>query len=227
LHAAKSRHNRLLGRLAAVKTKRPIVELFGQHLPEFQFVGEKRPNLVFQHLQPNGIYRCIGVQRDGPSHGLAVQVAATYNAHWRGEPAYPLGIDTGLTNLRLRTDTFDVMQHWHFYEPTPAGLQRALAEIHRQFVEFVPPFFEHAERELLSRCLLQLALVEARNIPSAERVGLREAIDAVQGRVDRLEHPAFVRLRDRLRAAWSPDIPKEERQGTSRLAYDCLLFTSA
>ena len=210
-----------------MNTKRPIVEFFAQHLPEFQFIGEKRPNLVFQHSQPSGVHRCIALQRDGASHGLAVQVAATYNAQWRGESAYPLGIDTGLTNLRLRTNALDLMQQWHFYEPTPTGLQRTLTEIHRQFVELVPPFFEQAERQLLSRRLLQLALVEARTIPPAERAGLREAIDAVECRVDRLEHPAFVRLRDRLRAAWSPDIPKEERQGTSRLAYDCLLFTSA
>jgi hypothetical protein len=46
----------------------------------------------------------------------------------------------------------------------------------------------------------------------------------MQGRLTRLEHPAFVRLRDRLRAAYLPDILKEERQYTSRLAYDCLLF---
>jgi hypothetical protein len=127
----------------------------------------------------------------------------------------------------LRNNCIEVMKHWHFYEPTPAGLQQTLTEIHRQFVELVPPFFEQAERRLLSRRLLQLALVEARTIPAAERIGLREAIDAVECQVDRLEHPAFVRLRDRLRAASSTDIPKEERQGTSRLAYDCLLFMSA
>jgi hypothetical protein len=208
-----------------MNTKRSVVEFFAQHLAAFRFIGEKRPNLVFQHSQPSGIYRGIAVQRDGPSHGLAVQVAATYSAYWRGEPAYPLGIDTGLANLRLRNEWIDAMQHWQFYAPTPAGLQRTLTEIHRNFVELVPSFFAQAEQRLLSRRMLQLALVEARSISAAERSGLREAIDAVQGRVDRLEHPAFVRLRDRLRAAWSPDIPKKERQGTSRLAYDTLLFT--
>ena len=210
-----------------MNTKRPIVEFFGEHLPDYQFIGEKRPNLVFEHVQPSGIYRAIAIQRDSPSHGLAVQVAATYSSHWRGEPAYPLGIDTGLANLRLRNDCIDAMQHWHFYEATFPGLRRTLAEIHRQFVELAPPFFSRAEQQLLSRRLLQLALVESRRISAEERVGLQAALDAVQCRVGRLEHPAFVRLRDRLRAAWSPDIPKEERQGTSRLAYDTLAFTSA
>jgi hypothetical protein len=208
-----------------VNTKQPIVEFFAQHLAEYQFKAEKRPNLVFENVQPCGIHRCISVQRDGPSRGLAIQIASTYSEHWRGEPAYPLGIDTGLANLRLRSKFIDAMHHWHFYEPTPAGLQQTLAEIHRQLVEFVPPFFAQSEEQLHSRRLLQLALVEARSITTAERVGLREAIDAVQCRFDRLEHPAFVRLRDILRSAWSPDIPKEERLSTSCLAYHCLIFT--
>ena len=210
-----------------MNSKRPIVEFFAQHLPEFQFVGEKRSLLTFQRLQATGNFRCIGVQRDGASHGLTIQIAATYSACWPGECAYSLGIDTGLANLRLRNDCIEVMQHWHFYDPTPAGLHGALSEILRQFVELVPPFFEQAERELRSRKLLQLALAESRRIPAAERVGLHEAIQVVRGRVDRLEHPAFLRLRDILRAAWSPDIPKEQRQGTSRLAFDCLVSTLA
>src|SRR4051794_28283444 len=37
-------------------TKRPILEFFTRRWPEFQFIGEKRPNLLFRHLQTNGIY---------------------------------------------------------------------------------------------------------------------------------------------------------------------------
>jgi hypothetical protein len=188
------------------------------------FIGENRPNLLFQQLRSSGIYGYIAIQRDEISHGIAVQLSSTYNPYWKGEPAAPLGVDTGLSNLRLQTDTLDVIQHWHFYEPTLVDLQRVLTEIQRQLVEFASSFFEQAEQQLLSSHLLQLALVEVCNIPEEECIGLREAADAVQGRLTRLEHPAFVRLRDRLRAACPPDILKEERQYTSRLAYDCLLF---
>lgn len=190
-------------------------------------MGERRPNLVFQHSQPTGIYRCIAVQRDSPSHGLAVQIAATYSPQWRGEPAYPVGIDSGLANLKLRSRTIEAMQYWEFYEPTPDGLRRTLTTIHQQFTQLAPAFFEQAERRLLSSRLLQLALSEARRISPEERAGLPEALEAVKCRLDHLEHPVFLRLRDRLRAAWTPDVPKEERQATSRLAYDCLVFTSA
>jgi hypothetical protein len=207
-----------------VNTKRPIIQFFAQHLPDYRFNAEKRPNLVFERFQPNGIYRCISVQRDGPSCGLCIVVAATYSACWRGEPAYPLGIDTGLANLRLGSEAIDVMQHWHFYEPTPGGLDRTLTEIHRQFVKLVPPFYEQAEHRLLSRRILQLALAESRSISARERVGLEEAHKYQGG--DQIEHPAFVRLRDRLRTAW-PQISQEERDGTSLLAYEILVYTTA
>jgi hypothetical protein len=210
-----------------VNTKHPIVDFFADHLPEYRFIGDRRPNLVFQYSQPSGIYRCIAVQRDSPSHGLAIQIAATYSRHWRGEPAYPIGFDTGLANLKLRSRTIEAMQYWEFYEPTPDGLRRTLTTIHHQFRQLAPAFFEQAESSLLSSRLLQIALSDVRRISPEERAGLPEALDAVKCRLDHLEHPVFLRLRDRLRAAWTPNVSKEERQATSRLAYDCLVFTSA
>jgi hypothetical protein len=209
-----------------VNTKRPIVDFFAEHLPEYRFIPERRPNLVFESPQPSGIYRCIAVQRDAPSHGLAVEIAATYSRRWRGEPAYPIGFDTGLANLRLGSRTIEAMQHWEFYESTPDGLRQTLARIHDQFIRLAPTFFADAEGRLLSSRLLQLALSEARQIAPGERAGLPEALDAVKCRLDHLEHPVFLRLRDRLRAAWTPDVLKEERQATNRLAYDCLVSTS-
>jgi hypothetical protein len=210
-----------------VNTKRPIVEFIAEHLPEYRFVPELRPNLVFQHLQPSGIYRCIAIQRDSASCGLAVEIAATYSPVWRGEPAVPLGVDTALVNLRLGTRMVDAMKYWTFYEPTPEGLRHTLGEIHREFMQLAPPFFKQAERQLLSSRLLQVALAEARCVPVQERVGLADALAAVKHRVRNLEHPAFLRVRDVIRAAWTPDVSKDERQWTNRLAYDCLVFTSA
>lgn len=97
-------------------------------------------------------------------------------------------------------------------------------EIQGQIAGLAPPFFQEAERQLLSNKLLQLALVESRSISAEDRIGLTKALEAVEGRLLRLEHPAFIRLRDRLRDVWSPDIPKKDRQFTNRLACDCLLF---
>jgi hypothetical protein len=209
-----------------VNTKRPIVEFVAEHLPQYRFVPELRPNLVFQHLQPSGIYRSIAIQRDSASCGLAIEIAATYNPVWRGEPAMPLGLDTALVNLRLGARVVDAMKYWTFYEPTPEGLRHTLSEMHREFMRLAPPFFEQAERRLLSSRLLQVALAEARCVPVQERVGLPEALAAVKSRAGDLEHPAFLRVRGIIRAAWTPDVSEDERQWTSRLAYDCLLFTS-
>jgi hypothetical protein len=104
-----------------VNTKRPIVEFLAEHLPQFRLVPELRPNLVFQHLQPSGIFHCGAIQRDSASRGLAVGIAATYSPVWRGEPAAPLGVDTALVELRLGSRMVDAMKYWTFYEPTPEG----------------------------------------------------------------------------------------------------------
>lgn len=209
-----------------MNTKRPIIEFYVEHLPQYGFVPELRPNLVFQHKQPSGIYRCIAVQRDSASCGLAVQIAATYNPFWRGEPAVPLGVDTALVNLRLGSRLVDAIRYWEFYDPTPEGLSLTLSKIHSEFVQLAPFFFQKSEKQLLSSRLLQVALSEARSVAAAGRVGLEEALMAVKHQVGKVEHPAFLRVRDVIRAAWTEGIPKEERQWTSRLAYDCLAFLS-
>jgi hypothetical protein len=209
-----------------VNTKRPIVGFLAERLPAYRFMSERRPNLVFQSAQQNGIYRCIAIQRDSASHGLAVQLAATYNPRWRGEPAYPIGFDTGLANLKHHSQVIEAIKHWEFYEPTLTGLQRTLSEIHRQFQDLAPAFFKESENQLLSNSLLQIALTESKGISVEERSELQRALEAVKFRLARLEHPIFLRLRERLREAWTPDIPKEQRQATNRIAYDCLALTS-
>src|SRR5262245_30770979 len=109
--------------------KRPIIDFFAERLPDYCFIGERRQNLVFQCRLPNGIFRMVAVQRDSSSHGLAVELAATYNPKWSGEPAIPLGVCAGLANLRLKNMMIEVMEHWFFYKPTPDGLRQTLEEI--------------------------------------------------------------------------------------------------
>jgi hypothetical protein len=203
-----------------MNTKRPIVDFIAQQLPDFHFVGERRPNLLFRWRLPSGIYRMIAIQRDPPSNGLAIELAVTYNPNWRGEPAAPLGLSTGLANLRLKSRMIEAIQHWFFYEPSVEGLLKTLQEAHTQFDQFSPKFFEEAEGSLMSRRLLQLALAGARSVPAARLLGLGEA----KGRLVRMNHPAYLSLRDELREAWTPDIPREDRTWTNRLAYDCLML---
>jgi hypothetical protein len=209
-----------------MNTKRPILDFFAERLPEYRFMGERRPNLVFQCQLPSGIFRMIAMQRDSPSHGLAVELAATYNPKWRGEPALPLGVSAGLANLRLKNMMIDVMEHWFFYEPTPDGLRRTLEEIHRQFTALSPAFFTEAENKLLTSRLLQLALAESRCITPSDLVGIQQALEAVRGKLADFEHPAYLGLKNKLQEAWTPDVPKAERKMSNRIACDCLLLAS-
>jgi hypothetical protein len=210
-----------------MNTKRPIIDFFAEHLPEYRFVGERRPNLVFQCRLPSDIFRMIAVQRDSRSNGLAVELAATYNPKWSGEPAIPLGVSAGLANLRLKNMMIEVMEHWNFYEPTPEGLRRTLEEIHRQFEALSPAFFKEAENKLQSSRLLQLALAESRNTASSELAGIQQALVTAKYKLADLEHPAYLRLRSRLQDAWTPEVPKDERRMSNRIACDCLLLASA
>jgi hypothetical protein len=209
-----------------MNTKRPIIVFFAERLPEYRFIGERRPNLVFQCRSPNGILRMIAMQRDSPSHGLAVEIAATYNPRWSGEPALPLGVSAGLANLRLKNMMIEVMEHWFFYKPTPEGLRRTLEEIHRQFVALSPAFFTDAENKLLSSRLLQLALAESRNTAPGDLAGIQQALEAAKYKLADLDHPAYLRLKSRLQDAWTPEVPKAERQMSNRIACDCLLLAS-
>ncbi len=207
-----------------MNTKRPIVDFFAERLPDYCFVGERRPNLVFQCRLSNGIFRMIAMQRDSRSHGLAVELAATYNPRWSGEPALPLGVSAGLANLRLKDMMIEVMEHWFFYEPTPEGLRRTVEEIHRQFVALSPVFFNEAENKLLSSRLLQLALVESRSTVPSDLAGIQQALKTVNYKLADLDHPAYLRLRHRLQDAWTPEVSKTERQMSNRIACDCLLL---
>src|SRR5262249_7291799 len=134
------------------------------------------------------------------------------------------GVCAGLANLRLGSNAIDIMEHWIFYEPTIEGLQRALREIHGEFKVLTPSFFEHAEGQLLSNRLLQLALAKARTFGAEERIGLQQALHKAKSSLAELEHPAYVRLRAALREALTPDIPREESMWLERVACDCLLL---
>jgi hypothetical protein len=210
-----------------MNTKRPIVDFFAGHLPAYRFVGERRPNLVFQCRLPNGIFRMMAIQRDSRSRGLSVELAATYNPKWSGEPAVPLGISAGLANLRLKNMMIEAMEHWHFYEPTAEGLRRTLGEIHRQFEALSPTFFEAAEDRLVSSRLLQLALVESRNTPLNELAGIQQALVAAKYMLADLKHPAYLRLCSRLQEAWTSEVPQDDRRMSNRIACDCLLLALA
>lgn len=207
-----------------VNTKTPIIRFLAEKLPDFLFDEQSRPNLVFRHCQPNGLLQCVAVQRDSKSHGLAPNLAVTYSPFWRGEPAVPLGIDRGFPQLRQKNRVVPAMDYWYFYDPTPAGLLSTLQTILADFHALAVPFFAQTEAELLGNKLLQTALREASAIPPESRVGLPEALAGVGYIVAKCEHPAFLALRDRIRAAWTDDVSKEQRQWTNRLAYDTLVF---
>lgn len=207
-----------------MNTKTPIIRFFTEKLPEFVFDEQSRPNLVFRHRLPNGLFQCIAIQRDSKSNGLAPNLAVTYSPVWRGEPAVPLGIDRGFPQLRQKNRMVPAMDYWYFYDPTPTGLLVTLQVILTDFYSLGVPFFAQAQTELLGDRLLQTALREAAAIPIEARVGLAEALAGVGHIVAKCEHPAFLAVRDRIREAWTDDISKEQRRWTSRLAYDTLVF---
>ncbi len=207
-----------------MQTKKPIVDFFAEHLSEYSFVPELRPCLIFRQSQLNGIFRSLAVQRDSNSNGLAIAIASTYDPVWQGGTAFRTGQDTLLPDLRLSARFLSDVQHWYFYKPTLDGLRKTLTAIHLEFKKLTPRFFRRAESALLSDRLLQVALKEARRTSPEERAGLENALEAVRGHIAKVDHPAFLQVRDALRDAWTAEVSKEARRGTSRLAYDCLMI---
>jgi hypothetical protein len=218
-----------VSKFAPMNTKLPIIEFFAEHLPQYTFVPGLggRSSLMFRLPQPNGIYRYIAICRQpAPYSILTDAIAATYHPAWRGESAMPIGISISLAELRAGKRCLEAEKYWTSYKPTLEGLHEALCGILNDFARLSPAFFEQTEHQLLSSRLLQIALAESRRIPAAERAGLTDASAATKF-LQNLEHPTFLRLRDVIRAAWTPDMPKEERQATSKLAYVCLELPSA
>ncbi len=205
-----------------MNTKRPILDFFQEHFAEYSFSAERRPNLLFKKREQTAIYHCIALQRDNKSCGLAVEIAATYNPLWRGESAPPLGISSGLANLRLQQSSIEIMQHWRFYEPTAEGLMLTLKSIKREFDQLAPAFYSSADEQLLSNRILQLALNESAQMTLDECEGLEEALSAAKLLLRNLQHPAYIRLRDRLQAAWTSETPDRQRGWTNRLACECI-----
>jgi hypothetical protein len=207
-----------------MNTKTPILGFFEEKLVEYVFDSASRPNLVFRRCLPGRIYECIAIQRDSKSNALAPNLAVTYSPSWRGEPAAPLGIDRGFPQLRRNQPLVEAIEYWYFYEPNPEGLDATLERILADFQLLAIPFFERARKQLLEDKLLQAALKAAEDFPAETRIGLTESLADVGYIVAKCEHPVFLAVRDRIRSAWSNDIPKHHRRWTSRLAYDVLAF---
>jgi hypothetical protein len=89
-----------------------------------------------------------------------------------------------------------------------------------------PAFFTEAENKLLSSRLLQLALAESRSAAPRDLVGIQQALEAAKYKLEDLDHPAYLRLKNRLQDAWTPDVPKAERQMSNSIACDCLVLAS-
>ncbi len=181
-----------------------------------------KPNLLFRRTQPNGLYRCISIGRHSNPYGLYPFFALTYNKHWEGEPASPLGRDGGRANLIRDSRAVPAEEQWITFDPNQESLNEALNILFEEFKKFVEPFFEKAEKELLNSKLLQTALKEADSISMKELEGLEERLQHFGGVVSRLDHPAYLKVKQSLRNEWTEEVSKEERSWTSRLAYDSL-----
>jgi hypothetical protein len=205
-----------------VNTKTPILGYFKTHWPDYPFVGERRPNLIFRKEAECGIYQMLSLQRDSKSNALSLNIGCTYNPAWEGETAEPLGRDAGLANLRLRSRAVEAIMHWHFYKPTCEGLVQTLDELKSQFEKLAPNFFQSSRKALLSNSLLQLALGKSSEYSLEELSGLQEGLKAVQYQVAEVTHPAYLDLRKTLEVTWTWRTSKEDRHWTNRIAYDCL-----
>jgi len=113
---------------------------------------------------------------------------------------------------------------WYFYEPTVDGLNATLEKILADYYQLAIPFFARAQKELLDDQLLQTALREAAAISVESRSGLAESLASAGYLLAKCDHPAFLALKDRIRAACTPDIPEARRRWINRLAYDALVF---
>lgn len=206
-----------------MNTKTPICKFFADKLPSHKLDPGSRPNLlVFRRRFLDRIYECVAIQRDSISNGLAPHLAVTYSSYWQGESASPLGINRGFPQLRRNEQLVEAIENWYFYRPHLEGLNSTLQTILADFQQLGIPFFESARKQLLGDKMLQAALRAAEAVTAEQRIGLPESLAEVGHFVARCKHPAFLVVRDRIRAAWTDDIPKEQRQWTSRLAYDVL-----
>jgi len=204
-----------------VNTKTPIVKYFKAHWPDYVFVEEKRPILIFRRPPQNGIFQILALQRDSTSCALSLNIGCTYDSAWRGAPGSPLGIYAGLADLRLGCNA-PIIEHWHDYKPDLEGLLETLDDIKRQFDQFAPEFINASRARLLSDPLVQLGLSQLTNFSEEELFGLMEPNKSGSKLLGDNTHPAFVRLKTTLEAAWTPEIPEERRQWTNRIAFDCL-----
>ena len=207
-----------------LNSKTPIVRFMAEHLPGYAFDPVASPNLVFREPQGDGLFRCVAIGRSTAPYGIYPNFAVTYNRSWGGEPASPLGREAGIANLRLDSRAVPAGDQWITFEPNAEALAEAMDSFYTIYRELAVSFFESCTAELISSKLLQIAIREAAQVPAEEREGLEQRLSELGHRVDRLDHPAFLKLRDILRAAWTPDVPKEERQWTSRLSYDSLML---
>ncbi|HVN41936.1 MAG TPA: hypothetical protein VMT50_04070 [Steroidobacteraceae bacterium] len=209
-----------------MQTKRPIVEFFAERFPAFRFIGEWRPILVFRGDAVDELFRAIALQRDGPSCGLATQLGVSYKPSWRGEPAKPMGLDTGLEHLRLGSRLVPIEEAWFHYEATREGLLETLEEIAQQLERYAPLFFDDAERRLRDNRLLQAALARAKSVPAEAKAGLEEACIAGGYRLDALTHPAYIQMRDYLQTLVTKATPEDEVGWLRSIAYSSLLWTT-
>jgi hypothetical protein len=135
----------------------------------------------------------------------------------------PLGWDWGIANIRHQSPAVPAIEQWYVYAPTLDGLLTTLESVLGDFRSLVLPFYCEATTFLRKDVLLQTAIRERVYMARPDKKELQDALAAVDYRLDRLEHPAYVQLRDRLRLRWK-DVTKEKRGWTNRVAIDSLLL---
>jgi hypothetical protein len=199
-----------------------LIDRFAERLPDYSHDPEAESNTVFREARPNGFFRGVAIQLDIQSPAFRPMIATTYYPKWQGETTMPLGKDAYLTELEDPEALDEEADDWVSFEATGASIRAAVDSMIDDILRLSPGFFESAEAVLVKSTLLQYALRLAAEISASERDALGASLQDARFLVADVEHPAFVSVRDQLRASWDDETTEFEREATNRIAYDCL-----
>ena len=161
------------------------------YFPEFIYDDNSKRYLIFRNKKLRDIYNFIHFQIDYSSNGIALNSAATYNIEWEGEPAYPLGKDAGIENIKQNSRVVNALDGWYFCENNFSNLEEILIKINKDIKKYVLPYLKISTKELQEDKLLQYCL-KTSNKYRINRKDFEEELRKVKYIIKDLTNPVFL-----------------------------------
>ncbi len=180
----------------ASKSIKPLIRKnMENNFPEFKFDDNSKRYAIFRKKTIGGIYNFIHFQIDYKANGITLNSAVTYNKEWEGEPAFPIGKDAGIENIKKNMRAVNALDGWYFSENAFSNIDETLRRINIDIRKYILPYLEKSTMELQQDKLLQYCIESAKQY-EINRDDFEEELKQCKFIIKDLRNPQYLSFLD-------------------------------